>query len=281
MNAELLPSLARARAGLEALARDAEHTQLMLDQLRREIAWIEGRIANTSKPARSREIELRLDAMLSELDEQIDGCERERRMIDARRGLAERRLQSTGERLVDLGERRELLLNLWVASSQLREAEDLERARAAILEIVINLVGCEEVGLFEASPSGDRSRGLRCFALTSSLGLNPARSRDIQLGQGWLGQRLAEGRAFVLHKYPPASDEPRVRGLSACLPLAADGRVIAALLLFGLLPHKSGLAELDRHLLELLRGYAGPVLARHGRHASASEDASSRTWSQA
>ena len=220
------------------------------------------------------EVAARLDLLLLDIDEQIDRCARERELASNRLEFAKRSQAASSEQLRQLEEERELLCNLWVAGAQLREAEDLARARAAILEIVVNLIGCETVGLFERVEASDR------FVLTRSLGLERTRVADLQVGHGFIGERLARSRPFIAEAEPQVSADESAHGLTVCLPLAVDDRVIAALLMYELLPQKSGLCLRDRELLELLHMYAGPALAQVQRTDDDAREPST-SWTQA
>src|SRR6185503_3781752 len=82
------------------------------------------------------------------------------------------------------------LANLYVASYQLHSSVDRDAVLRTIQEIIINLIGSEEVGIFE--------RGVDdYFHLVSSFGLESTKLSRFRLGDGLLGRTLAGGETFV------------------------------------------------------------------------------------
>lgn len=197
----------------------------------------------------------RLDALLSKLDERIESCDHDRRHGRVGVEMARRSVVVGERRLEDIEDERDLAMKLWVAGSQLREAEDIRRVREAILEIVINLIGCEEVGLFE-----QRALGSSRYRLTSSLGLGSVRRGELVRGRGWIGRRIVEGEPFLARPRPVVGEDVQARDLHACVFMREHGQIVAVLLLFALLPHCDGLGYAERRLLELLADHGGPAL---------------------
>lgn len=163
------------------------------------------------------------------------------------------------------------LANLYVSCARLDSAADRAEVLVAIEEIVINVIGSEELALFEVERGGLSSETL---AVRTSFGLPGARLAAIADGRGavhraargaawWIGD--IEGDADVLCR-----DE---EGLTACVPIVSDAGDVAettdasdaaldvrfVLAIFHLLPHKSELDAGDRELLH--------VLSRHAAHA--------------
>lgn len=150
------------------------------------------------------------------------------------------------------------LSNLYVASYQLHSSVDRETILNAIQEIVINLIGSEEVAIFEAHP------GSMEFRLASSFGVDAQRLPSFKLGDGPVGQRLATGEVFV--------DDFAAGGqnkLTACVPLKIGESIIGAILVFRLLPHKTALQPVDHELFELLAIHASTALYCASLHARA------------
>jgi regulator of replication initiation timing len=137
------------------------------------------------------------------------------------------------------------LANLYVASYQLHGTLDRQAVLTAIQEIVVNLVGSEQFGVFEGSGSS--------LSLACAVGLDDpmiARSREVD-AQVW-SEALA-GRAYV------RVDE-MAEGLVACIPLKLDSDVTGLIAIFSLLPHKPGIEPLDHELFDLLASHAATAL---------------------
>lgn len=142
------------------------------------------------------------------------------------------------------------LSNLYVASYQLHGTMDREEVLNTIQEILINLVGSEEIGIFELH--SDRSELL----LVSSIGVDVARYRSIPSGSGSIGGVAQTGEAY----YSSLSDTNNPEGVTACIPLKIDGKVTGVITVFRLLPQKTGLEALDHELFDLLGTQAATAI---------------------
>jgi len=140
------------------------------------------------------------------------------------------------------------MANLYVASYQLHSNVDRDGVLQAIQEIVINLVGSEEVAIFETDPAGD-------FVLTASFGVDGHRLHRFKAGDGPMGQRLVQGEIFINPAAAGGSDQ-----LTACIPLKVGESLIGAILVFRLLEHKPALQAIDAELFELLGLHASTAL---------------------
>lgn len=150
------------------------------------------------------------------------------------------------------------LSNLYVASYQLHASVERQVVLNTIQEIVINLIGSEEVAIFEADDDGK-------FQLASSFGVDPARVRAFELGVGPIGEALATGEVFADNFPIPVSDR-----MTACVPLKVDETIIGAIVVFRLLPHKAALERVDHEMFELLAIHASTALYCATLHAKTS-----------
>lgn len=174
--------------------------------------------------------------------------------------LADQLSATTSERerflrdFVDLEQRNNDLANLYVATYRLHGTLDEQDVLTAIAEIVINLIGCEQFGLF------DLDRASRELRLIHAFGLPAHVEAKLDASQGILGRAVELGEVVVVDENVTAA-LAHERGLTACVPLKVGSHVSGALLLFALLPQKRGrLAAIDTELLELLASQAGPAV---------------------
>jgi K+-sensing histidine kinase KdpD len=137
------------------------------------------------------------------------------------------------------------LANLYVASYQLNGTLDRDAVLTAIQEIIINLVGSEEFGVFEWS---EEARALRQVA---SVGGAPA---EAVTSYGGVATVLATGQPWI------ASAELANGEALACIPLKLDGRITGLIVIHRLLRHKSALDALDHELFSLLGTHAATAL---------------------
>ena len=146
------------------------------------------------------------------------------------------------------------LANLSVASYQLASTVDRETVLQSIQEIVANLIGSEEVGIYERD--GD------ALVLAASFGIDAIRLARIPIGSGRIGATAASGEIYV--SPTGAADDERV---TACIPLRVGGEVHGVIAIFGLLPHKPAVADIDRELFDLLAVHAATSLHCANLHA--------------
>jgi hypothetical protein len=140
------------------------------------------------------------------------------------------------------------LANLYVASYQLHTSVDRDTVLNVIKEIVINLIGSEELAIYERN--GDAE-----FRLADSFGVDADRLVTFIPGGGPVGQKLSEGAVFA---DPTASYG--LRKLTACIPLKVGEKVTGAILIFSLLEHKPSLQPVDFELFDLLAVHAATSL---------------------
>ena len=143
------------------------------------------------------------------------------------------------------------LANLYVASYQLHNSVDHDTVLTSIQEIVINLIGSEQLAIYERF-------GEEVFRLTASFGLDDT-SLVTVLGGEYAVEKLGEGHIFT----DPADRQP----LTACVPLQIGERVQGAILVFRLLEHKPELQPVDHELFELLAVHASTALYCASLHA--------------
>lgn len=136
-----------------------------------------------------------------------------------------------------------------VALERLHGTTEHAEVLRAVQDVIINLVGSEELAIYEPGADG-------AWVVVQSFGVGGARVAPVTPGQGPIGRAAAEGRAWL------AGDggAPGDRDLTACVPLMAEGRAVAVLAVWRLLPHKPALRASDRQVLGLLGTHAGRAL---------------------
>jgi GAF domain-containing protein len=130
---------------------------------------------------------------------------------------------------------------------------DRDDVLTAIQEIVANLVGSEEIAIFECD------RKTRELVLAASRGVDARRFDRIPIGTGTIGRVAATGNAFVSTGDPPVADADA--GLTACIPLRLADEVLGVVAIFRLLPQKSGFTRVDEELFDLLGTQAAGALS--------------------
>jgi regulator of replication initiation timing len=170
-----------------------------------------------------------------------------------RQQLSEVESESRGfaQQFAEIEERNMNLANLYVSSYQLHGTLDRGAVLESIKEILINLIGCEELAVFELSSDA------ATLDLVTSFGIDDDQYRSISIRDHVLGKLISTGGTYIGGTTASPGESLSV---TACLPLTLDGRVTGAIVLFSLLPHKPGLRELDFELFDLLGTHAATAL---------------------
>ena len=156
------------------------------------------------------------------------------------------------------------LANLYVATYSLHGTLDRDELLAVIQEIVSNLIGSEEMAIFERSADGSK------LFLVASMGIDEQLFQTVAVGEGVIGQTVCAGEAYLSNRQSSTCPLPHESGLTACLPLKVSGEVTGAIAVFGLLEQKSGLEPIDIELFDLLASQAAMALYCTRLHAQSS-----------
>jgi GAF domain-containing protein len=197
-----------------------------------------------------------LQEKLLALREELDRVHHDQAELRRQLAQVEAENQQFSHQYVEVEQQNNNLANLYVASYQLHSTLDREEVVAAIQEIVINLIGSEELAIYELAADGAALR------LVGSFGIDPVGYATVPLSSGIIGRVALSGEAFLPGQafQPPAAPAPREASLTACVPLKLGDKVLGALAVFRLLSHKSGLEAIDYELFNLLATHAATAL---------------------
>jgi nitrate/nitrite-specific signal transduction histidine kinase len=190
------------------------------------------------------------------LREELDSHQSQAAELQDQLAHIEEENQRFAEKYVEVEQHNANLANLYVASYRLHSTLNRQEVLETIQEIIINLIGSEELGIFELQP------GHTSLELVSSFGIEPERYRHIALGSGLIGKVAQTGETYLDESSngngnAPAVDEDH---LTSCIPLKVDGKVTGAIAIFRLLQQKNGLQEVDYELFHLLATHAATAL---------------------
>lgn len=160
--------------------------------------------------------------------------------------------KSAGEsqRQIDIGAQ----AKLYAARMRLQNTVDQADALDAIREIAGNLIGTEELAVFKVDAR--RSE----LWLYWSFGIDPNKhsvlelSREQKLRQALAGKCVY--RLRLSNENLLSTDDP----VTALIPIRADGKTVAVIVLFRLFPHKASLNAIDHEICELLSNNAGRAI---------------------
>jgi nitrate/nitrite-specific signal transduction histidine kinase len=195
------------------------------------------------------------------LNEQVAGLQKdveshwvERERLQKSIATIEDENRRFSEQYVEVEQQNTDLASLYVASYRLHATLDRGEALTIVQDIICNLIGSEEIAIFEADPSG------ASLSLAVSLGVEPGPFRGVPVGRGLIGRCARTGQMYLAGRDDDAGRRPEERDLTACIPLHYEGRLLGAVAIFRLLPQKSGLVDLDHELFELIATHAARAL---------------------
>jgi hypothetical protein len=208
------------------------------------------------------EEKLSLDSQLRLLQGELDRHQKERTHLQQQLADIHEESLKLFERYTEVEQQSGNLSNLYVASYRLHATLDRQEVIAVIEEIIINLVGCEELAIFEMSPDGET------LSLVSSFGIDPTDYRVISMGEGLIGEAALKGEMRIVAD----GETPLEKNLTACVPLKVEGKVTGIIAIFRLLPQKTGLETIDYELFDLLATHAAMALYCCGLHRKPVEE---------
>ena len=139
------------------------------------------------------------------------------------------------------------------ARTRLEEAASCEDAREGIREIVANLIGSEQMALFEI----DYSKAIMWQRW--HYGIDPGPSGPIDLIAYPELYRALQGEVMAFSE--PTCIACFREPVSAVVPIPPTEVPAGLLVLFGILPQKDGLTRADRELLTVLSGAAARAIS--------------------
>ena len=228
----------------------------LVDMLRKGRAFTEELMCENER-LRYRVVQLEADKMGSSdtLMKEVERLTLENSQMAQKLEFLDRRFQQVeaenkdfAQRYVQVEEQNESLANLYVASHRLHSTLDSAEVMDCIKEILLNMIGSEDFGLFVVD---DETNELVRAGYEGETAGHPDKV------QFPLGEGLEGGVALAGQPYFTDGDggEP-----CACVPLKIKERVVGVITIYSLLSHKRGLTPLDHQLLELLAGHAASAL---------------------
>ena len=231
---ELLEMFKKGRAFTEELMHENERLRYRIVQLEAE------------KLDALDSLEKEVERLRSENSQILERLE----FLKGRFAEVEAESKDFAQQYVDVEEQNESLANLYVASYQLHSTLNTEEVVQCIKEILMNMVGSEEFGLFLVD---EETSELVLAGYEGEIAQRLGGGR-VPLGGGLEGMVAESGEPFI------TDDSGDGGEICACIPLKIKERVIGVISMYRLLSHKRGLTPIDHKLLELLAGSAATAL---------------------
>ena len=147
-----------------------------------------------------------------------------------------------------------LLMRLNAANARLIQSLEQGDVFEAIAEIVANLIGSEEIAVFDYHPEEQN------FSLAWSSGVEAAALQPFLCGAGMLGRAVQQGLSQFQERQPETALLPYEKNLTACVILKSSREMVGVIAIFGLLPQKNNLEWADFELLKFLETYGAVAI---------------------
>ena len=141
---------------------------------------------------------------------------------------------------------------LYAAVSELHSAADPAEVVTVVKEIVANLLGCEEMGVFEVWPLGP------VFTYIDGIGIDADRFATLPPSHPLVQAAYTAGQVVV--PADPTAEAVLGRPAAAIVPLKDGATVCGVVVLFTLLRQKPVLEREDVELLDAVAVHAGRAL---------------------
>jgi transcriptional regulator with GAF, ATPase, and Fis domain len=170
--------------------------------------------------------------------------------LEARFAEIAKENQDFAQRYLEVQSQNDNLVNLYVASYQLHSTLDPQEVVTVIQEIILNLIGAEEYGIYMV----DAKKG-NPLLIAGEGPDGPLQSRLLEAMDPVLAQVLRDSKKHFSSN--GSADSPHL----ACIPLRVKDDVVGALSITKLMDQKKeGFTTIDHELLELLADHAATAL---------------------
>lgn len=214
------------------------------ERLRFKVANLEAELEKKEKSKDDKDKEIaELKATIAEMNQKITSLEN--RFLDI-----ERENKNFAEKYIEVEEQNSNLANLYVASFQLHSTLNFQEVVNIVMEIVINLIGSEEFGLYMLEETHSELK------LISSEGLDDETPSTIRIGEGIIGAAAKQAESYYLTDFSEQEENDPI----AVIPLTIKEKLIGVLAIFKLLSHKDAFSPVDHELFSLLAGHAATAL---------------------
>jgi hypothetical protein len=233
-----------------------ENTRQYIDSLLGEIEQLRDRTAT---------VERERDFLQEKLDQASNEIVQKKTERDELSIELEKEREQNAEHHAMIEEQNNNLANLYVASYGLHGTLATHDILCTIKEIVTNLVGSEELAIFQLSEEGNE------LELIDSIGVDTEALSNLSIDKGLIGHAMQTGIPCVSSQEPDVEALSHEEKLTACIPLMVSDVPRGAIAIFGLLQQKTELADLDFELFDLVGSQAANALYTAQLHERFSE----------
>ena len=147
-----------------------------------------------------------------------------------------------------------LLMRLNTANARLIQSLEQGDVFEAIAEIIANLLGSEEIAVFDYHPAE------KTFSLAWSSGVEADALQPFLCGAGMFGRAVEQGISQFQERQQDGALLPYEKNLTACVILKSSREIVGVIAIFDLLPQKNNLEWADYELLKFLETYGAVAM---------------------
>src|SRR5258707_5225704 len=147
-----------------------------------------------------------------------------------------------------------LLMRLNAANARLIQSLEQGDVFEAIAEIIANLLGSEEIAVFDYHPAE------KTFSLAWSSGVEAEALQPFLCGAGMFGRAVQQGLSQFQERQQEGVLLPYEKELTACVILKSSREIVGVIAIFGLLPQKNNLEWADYELVKFLETYGAVAM---------------------
>lgn len=240
------------------------------DQFEQALTWVEPlMIENRNLTAELRSLEDDLSQLRGQVQAQHRELDRQRelhRELNHQISLIEEEMHRFRDQYTEVLRQNSMLIYLYVTSYRLHETLDRFNVLTAIQEIVMDLLGSEQIAIFEVNSTNS------ALNLVASSGIDVSELHRIPIGVGLIGATALSGEVYLASRELQPVALAGEKNLSACIPLKFNDRVVGVIAIFQLFSQKETLGVTDEELFEVLSSHAATALYCSRLHPSPSHN---------
>jgi hypothetical protein len=153
------------------------------------------------------------------------------------------------------------LMKVLVSVRTMIESRDAGAALDGVRDILVNVIGTDDFVIYAIDP---RDQMLVPLAGVGELLQSSSR---LPLYTGWVGEVVRSGALVITDDRTDAARHPEGADVAAVVPLKVLDRVVGAIVIARLLPHRELLGSCDREVLRMLGAYAATAIIAAGRRS--------------
>ncbi len=235
---------------LQMVNKGIEFTKELLNENER----LRFRIVQLQEEIQDLKREAELGGLKARLEEEVRRLEQEKQRLLEEYKRVEEQNREYAMRYVEVEEENNNLANLYVCSYQLHSTLDFNEVLQIIMEIIINLIGAEEFGIYLLD---EKTRILKAVAME---GRDISTAPNFPLGEGVIGKSALTGENYYAEDIEETQKDRDWNEPLVCIPLKIKDQVIGVIVLYKLLPQKTQFASVDYELFTLLAGHAATAI---------------------